>query len=491
LPNNLLEYAMSSENSRREFLKRASALSATGVVAPWALNLAAIGEAAAQSSPTDYKALVCVFLFGGNDHGNTLVPYDLPTWKSYAELRGGSGTNLAAPGGLGTAWTSLKPTLLDPVIPLPGGSKRQYALAPEMSQLIPVFDKERLAVLLNIGPLIGPTTKKEYVDRSVSLPPKLFSHNDQQSVWQASNPEGAISGWGGRIGDPFVPDDPTKSTFTAVSVSGNAVFLSGKDTVQYQVSTSGSVRIKGIGDTESLYGSLAAGKALRKILRDTPSFNNFEIEYARVVLRSIEADRALTDALNGVPALVTEFPTTGLAAQLKMVARMISAREATGVKRQVFFVSLGGFDLHDNLLAAHGPLLKQVGDAMASFDTAMKELDVLDQVTTFTASDFGRTLTSNGDGSDHGWGSYHFVMGGAVNGKRFFGEPPVLGNDGPDDVGQGRMLPTMAVDQLAATLATWMGVPPDKLEGVAPSIKKYPIEKQNLGLFRSSVLGSS
>ncbi len=468
---------MSSNNSRREFLKRASALSAAGVAAPWVLNLAAIGEAAAQSSHTDYKALVCVFLYGGNDHGNTLVPFDKATHDTYVQLRGG----LVDQGGLATPLGNLQSTLLTPLQALPDG--RQYSLAPELQPLVNVFNQERLAVLLNIGTLREATSKNAYSNRTVALPPKLFSHNDQQSVWQASNPEGATSGWGGRIGDQYSP-----STFTAVSVSGNAIFLSGAQAVQYQVSTSGSVPVKGIGDGEKLYGSENAAKALKKIIMNTSSVNNFESEYSRVVERSIQADTTLTRALAGAPALVTTFPPTGLAAQLQMVARMISARGGLGVTRQVFFVSMGGFDLHDNLVATHPALLEQVGGALAAFDTAMGELKLSDKVTTFTASEFGRTLTSNGDGSDHGWGSYHFVMGGAVKGKSFYGKAPQLGNGGDDDVGQGRMLPTMAVDQLAATLATWMGVPDDKLRSVVPGITNFPV--RDLGLFREKAVSS-
>jgi uncharacterized protein (DUF1501 family) len=457
---------MTSKSSRREFLKRASALSATGVATPWALNLAAIGEAAAQSSPTDYKALVCVFLFGGNDHGNTLVPYDSATYNTYAALRSG----------LATDRTLLAPTLLVPDTALPDA--RQYALAPELAALKPVFDAGRMGVLLNIGPLIQPTTKAQYNARSVRLPPKLFSHNDQQSVWQASNPEGALSGWGGRMGDLFASGN-TQATFTAVSVAGNAIYLSGDSVAQYQVSSNGSVPINGIGNT--LYGSSAAAQALRSIIGSTPSGNNLEREYARVVQRSIDANLSLTGALGGAPALATVFPATGLAAQLRMVARMISARSALGARRQVFFVSLGGFDHHDNLLEQHPALLSQVGGAMAAFDTAMIELGVSSQVTAFTASDFGRTLASNGDGSDHGWGSYHFVTGGAVKGRRFYGQAPLLGNTSPDDVGQGRMLPTMAVDQLASTLATWMGVSATDLATVVPGIGNYSL--RDLGLF--------
>jgi uncharacterized protein (DUF1501 family) len=461
---------MTSKNSRREFIKRASALSATGLAAPWALNLAAIGEAAAQSAPTDYKALVCVFLFGGNDHGNTLVPYDTPTYNAYAAQRGGLAIDRAL----------LAPTLLAPATAL--ADARQYALAPELSALKPVFDAGRMGVLLNIGTLISPTTKAQYEARSVRLPPKLFSHNDQQSVWQASNPEGARSGWGGRMGDLFAAGN-TQATFTAVSVAGNAIFLSGDGVAQYQVSSNGSVPINGIGNT--LYGSSAPAQALREIIGSTPSSNNYEREYTRVVRRSIDANVSLTGALGGAPALSTAFPATGLAAQLRMVARMISARGALGAKRQVFLVSLGGFDHHDSLLAEHPALLAQVGGAMAAFDTAMIELGVSNQVTAFTASDFGRTLSSNGDGSDHGWGSYHFVTGGAVRGRSYFGQAPLLGNNSPDDVGQGRMLPTMAVDQLASTLATWMGVSPSNLSSVLPGIVNY--STRDLGLFAPPV----
>jgi uncharacterized protein (DUF1501 family) len=454
-----------NNTSRREFLKRSSALSVAGAAAPWALNLAAIGEAAAADA-TGYKALVCVFLYGGNDHGNTLVPYDTATYNSYAALRGG----------LATAQGALTPTLLVPAVALP--DSRQYALAPELAALKPVFDAGRLGVLLNIGPLIQPTSKAQYVARSVPLPPKLFSHNDQQSVWQASNPEGALSGWGGRIGDLYAAAN-TQAAFTAVSVSGNAVYLSGQSAVQYQVTSNGSVPIAGIGNT--LYGSSAAAQALRSLITATPGANLMEREHARIVQRSIDANVSLSGALGGVAPLATVFPATPLAGQLSLVARMIAARNALGARRQVFFVSIGGFDSHDNLATDHPALLAQVGPALAAFDAATIELGVSPQVTTFTASDFGRTLASNGDGSDHGWGSFHFVLGGAVRGQRFFGAAPVPGNDGPDDVGQGRMLPTMAVDQLAATLATWMGVTAGELSTVVPGIGNYTV--RDLGLF--------
>lgn len=458
---------MTTSSSRREFLKRSSAFSVAGAAAPWALNLAAISEAAAQSA-TDYKALVCVFLYGGNDHGNTLVPYDQSTYDSYATLRST----------LATARTSLDATVLAPATGFELPNNRQYALAPQLSALKPAFDAGRLGVLLNIGPLIEPTTKTQYSARSVALPPRLFSHNDQQSIWQASSPEGSASGWGGRIGD-LMASGNGQSVFTAVSVTGNAVYLSGRSAVQYQVTSNGSVPINGIGNT--LYGSTAAAQALRNLITSTPGTNLFEREHARVVQRSIDADVALRSALGGTTPLATTFPATGLGSQLSMVARMIAARNAVSARRQVFFVGIGGFDNHDKLADNHPALLTQIGGALAAFDAAMLELGTSQQVTAFTASDFGRTLSSNGDGSDHGWGSFHFISGGAVLGQRFFGQAPLPGNNGPDDVGQGRMLPTMAVDQLAATLATWMGVGSGDLSTVVPGIGNYTVK--NLGLF--------
>ncbi len=458
---------MTTSSSRREFLKRSSAFSVAGAAAPWALNLAAISEAAAQSA-TDYKALVCVFLYGGNDHGNTLVPYDQTTYDSYATLRST----------LATARSALDATALTPAagFELPNG--RQYALAPQLSALKPVFDAGRMGVLLNIGPLSQITSKTEYNARSVPLPPRLFSHNDQQSIWQASSPEGSASGWGGRIGD-LLASGNGQSVFTAVSVTGNAVYLSGRSAVQYQVTSNGSVPINGIGS--SLYGSAAAAQALRSLITSTPGTNLFEREHARVVQRSIDADVALRSALGGVTPLATPFPATGLGNQLSMVARMIAARSAVAARRQVFFVGIGGFDTHDKLAENHPALLTQIGGALAAFDAAMVELGTSPQVTAFTAADFGRTLSSNGDGSDHGWGSFHFISGGAVRGQRFFGQAPLPGNNGPDDVGQGRMLPTMAVDQLAATLATWMGVSGTDLSTVVPGIGNYTVK--DLGLF--------
>ena len=264
-----------------------------------------------------------------------------------------------------------------------------------------------------------------------------------------------MSGWGGRIGDLFESGNGN-STFTCVNVSGNAVFMSGKSAVQYQVSTNGSVPLAGL--KSPLFGSSAATEALRTLITQ-PRTHLLESEYNRVAKRSVDADSVLTTALASNPALSTVFPTpNSLGDQLKMVARMIAAAPKLGAKRQVFFVSLGGFDTHDSVATAHPTLMKTVADAMAAFYKSTVELGVANSVTAFTASDFGRTMVGNNDGSDHGWGSMHLVMGGAVKGKSLYGTAPVVANNGPDDVGQGRLLPTTSVDQLAATLGKWMGV---------------------------------
>ena len=455
---------MTSATSRRAFLQRASLLSLAGAAAPWALNLAAMGEAAAATA-TDYKALVCVFLYGGNDYGNTLIPYDNTRYSLYQGMRPT----------LAYARSALTPTLLTPNVALAGGM--QYALAPELSPLLPLFNSNHLAVMLNVGTLMQPTTKAQYTAKSVPLPPKLFSHNDQQSIWQSSSPEGAASGWGGRMGDLFQAGNGN-ATFTCVNVSGNAVYLSGNSAVQYQVSPTGPVALNGV--KSPLFGSAACSAALRTLVT-APSAHLFESEYARVMTRSLSAGDALSAALTGGPTITTFFPTgNSLADQLKLVARMISTASDVGAKRQVFFVSMGGFDNHDGLATIHPGLLTSVANALQAFHSATVELGVANQVTSFTASDFGRTLTAN-DGSDHGWGSMHFMLGGAVNGGRFYGTPPVVANDGPDDVGQGRLLPSTSVDQYAATLGKWFGISDADLLTVLPNLSNWNASQRTLG----------
>ncbi|WCM93071.1 DUF1501 domain-containing protein [Acidovorax sp. NCPPB 2350] len=475
-----------ARHTRRAFLRRSAQLAATGTALPFALNLAALGEAAAFEA-SDYKALVCVFLFGGCDYANTVVAYDSTRYAQYATIRGGGADGAA--GGIALGRAALGGTLLQPSAPLAGGL--QYALHPAMTGMAGLFNSGRAAVQLNVGPLMVPLTRAQYASadrRNYPLPPKLFSHNDQQSVWQSQGAEGSTVGWGGNLGDLALSSNAT-SLFTCISASGNAVFLSGDQALQYQISPSGAVPINGV--KNNVYGSSAVRGLLGELVQAASS-HALESEYARVTQRSIGAEGQISGALAST-SLSTAFPTgNSLADQLKVVARLIAARGALGTRRQVFFVSLGGFDLHDNLIATQAVLLDRVSSAMAAFHAATVELGVADKVTAFTASDFGRTLTSNGDGSDHGWGSHHFVVGGAVRGAAFYGTPPPIsvGNgSGSEDqwhVGQGRLLPGTSVDQYAATLARWFGVANTELTGVLPRIgnfggSAYPIDLGFMG----------
>ncbi len=484
-----MSYDLSHDPRRRAFLKRSGQLALTGTALPFALNLAAMGEAAAfNATAGDYKALVCVFLYGGNDYANTLVPYDDANYDLYNTIRGGGAGQTA--GGIALAKSALTATLLSPLVPptdSQGQAARQFALHPAMTGLAGLFNSGQMAVQLNVGPLVKPLTRTQYNSSdkvSYPRPPQLFSHNDQQSIWQSSSPEGSTVGWGGNLGDLALDNSlNTSSVFTCMSVAGNAVFLSGDTALQYQVSTSGAIKIQPATNA-SVYGNTAVPAAIYNLLHNQTRTHKMENEYLAVTKRALDAESSVTSALAlTVPSTV--FPTDSLGQQLKMVARLIKGRSVLGARRQVFFVSIGGFDLHDNLIRDHGGLLGKVSDAMTAFYNATVELGVASQVTAFTASDFGRTLVSNGDGSDHGWGSHHFVVGGAVNGKRFYGEaPPINVTDGSGSprvysaaeqwhVGQGRLLPRTSVDQYAATLAKWFGVTNAEMPGVLANINNF------------------
>lgn len=468
-----------NELSRRAFLRRSKQLAVAGSASSFALGLAGIGEAAAFSAGNDYKALVCIFLYGGNDHNSTLMPFDSTNYDLYSAIRGGGAGQTA--GGITLARASLAATALTPS----GGqvltNNLQYALAPQMTRLKALFDAGRMAPLLNVGPLVAPLTLAQYNSSNLTAnprPAKLFSHNDQQSTWQSSKPEGATDGWGGRMGDLAMSSN-ANALFTCISATGNAVFLSGQQALTYQVSSSGALAVNGI--KSNLYGSSAGSAALRTLMTQTSS-NVFEAEYNRIAKRSIDAEGVVTAALQPITLTTSFRPATGrngLAEQLQVVARLIAARQPLGARRQVFMVSMGGFDLHDNLISNQANLMGQLDFAMDAFYRATVELGVADKVTTFTASDFGRTLQSNGDGSDHGWGSHHFIMGGAVNGGRFYGVAPQISVTSPDQVGQGRLLPSISVDQYASTLATWFGVSASELPSVSPNIGRF--STSNLG----------
>jgi uncharacterized protein (DUF1501 family) len=473
--------------SRREFLRTTSALSLLGSAsAPFALNLAALGNAAAATTVNDYKALVCVYLNGGNDHVNTVLATDSTSWSEYQRIRSTTDAGsivLPAPGAAGGVL---------PISPLTPQAGRSFALNPNLGPLKSMFDSGRAAIVVNVGPLIVPTTKLQYKAASVPLPPKLFSHNDQTSLWQSYKPEGAAYGWGGRIGDMVVANN-AYPVFTAVSAAGNALFLTGNTVNQYQVTSAGAAKINSL--TGSLFGASAGANSLQAIISADGS-NLIEKEHAAVVRRSIDAQAVLSTAMlaagSGVPN-PTQYinpnsqaaANNPLATQLQTVARVIGGRGALGAKRQVFYVSLGGFDTHDFQKPNHADLMARLAHALVYFDQCLANLqgtDLRSQVTLFTASEFGRTFTSNGDGTDHGWGSYHFVVGGAVKGNDIYGNYPVTGLGHALDVGSGSLLPEISVDQYGATLASWFGLSASSIADVFPNIGNF--SNQNLGFMK-------
>ncbi len=456
--------------TRRLLLQRAAQLCAMGVAGPLAINLAAVAQAAAFSA-TDYKALVCVFLYGGNDYANTVIPYDLTNYDLYSSIRGGGAGRTR--GGIALGRDELSSTVLTP-----GGQMLtdglQYALAPELKGLKLLFDAGKLAVQLNVGSLILPVTLAQYNGGNRNLyplPPKLFSHDDQQSFWQSLG-SSSTTGWGGRIGDLGLSNNDNAS-LTCISAAGNAVFVAGRNAVQYQISPSGAIKINAL--QNSPYGLDSVRDAMAKLITQASS-QVLEDEFAAVTRRSISLEALVNTALMSSPAntaFAAVNPANELAAQLKIVARLIGARSALGVKRQVFFVSLNGFDSHDALMKNHALSMAQVNEAISAFYQATVDLGVSNNVTTFTASDFGRTLSANSDGSDHGWGSHHFIVGGAVKGGQFYGTAPHVSVNSDDQVGQGRLLPSTSVDQFSSTLAQWFGVSASELPGILPNIGNF------------------
>jgi uncharacterized protein (DUF1501 family) len=395
---------------------------------------------------------------------------------------------------------------------------RTFALHPLLGTLRTLFDTDkRLAILPNIGPLILPTDKAQYGQATHPKPPRLFSHNDQQTTWQALGPEGTTRGWGGLMGDVLASQN-SLPIFTAISAAGNAVFLSGNSTLQYQVNTGGAVPL-GVNTAGQVYGSADVGAALLRIVKTPRNTHPYDADLADVARRSIDAELTLRTALraasdpafgtppasggynaNNDPKLQYLNPLTGnlvangLAQQFQIVARLIDAglRGATQAKRQVFFVSLGGFDTHDFQNRNQADLMARLAQALKYFDDTLGGLNARNQVTTFTGSDFGRTFTSNGDGTDHGWGSHHFVMGGAVSGGDLYGRFPTLAlkntnnnnfDGSPDQLGNGSLLPQSSVDQLGNTLGRWMGLSDTVLAGIFPNLANFNASVRDLGFF--------
>lgn len=448
---------MTTSISRRLFLQRSAALGAAGV-APIGLSLSNMAEAASIQA-TDYKALVCIFLYGGNDHNNTIVPLDNANYQRYATARAG----LALP------QNSLHK--LNGLSGVPSG--QSFGLHPNLTKLQGLFNTGKLAAVQNVGTMIVPTSMAQYKNRSVPLPPKLFSHNDQQAFWQAAAQKGSKTGWGGRIADMAMSSN-SKAMFTSINASGTAVFASGADVSQYRIGSNGAIRVWFAREGGWLFHSQETANILRGIMTNAQD-HVLKNELASIARRSFDAESVVSDALTAAGDLSTPFDAQNnrLAGQLQVIAKLIKSRQSLGVNRQVYMASLGGFDTHDNLRSRHDGLMKQLDDALSSFYQATQELGVADKVTTFTASDFGRTLSSNGDGSDHGWGGHYFVMGDAVQGQRFYGKTPSMGLETVEDVGQGRLLPSTSVDQYATTLAKWFGVAEMDFPLVAPNIINF------------------
>jgi len=462
--------------SRRHFFHSAAGLAAAaggiGQRLPLSLamgmaGLSALAQQAAAADTSGYKALVCLFMHGGNDGHNWVVPYDAAGYAEYARAR----TTLALPH-----------NTLQPIASSTQGSGRAFATAAELAPLRELYEAGRASVVANVGTLLRPITKADYV-AGRGVPPRLFSHNDQQSAWQSMNPEGARSGWGGRMGDILAAAN-ANPVFTTVSASGNAVFLSGTGVVQYQVNAEGPLGVNALAKS-SVMGSDQAAGALRGLLADAGN-NPFQTESTRVMQRAILAEATLRTVLTTVnvpalPATPMVMPTGNttlekepLARQLRMVAQLIAAQQALGMRRQVFFVSLGGFDTHNNQLRDQAAVTTRVAMSARWFHDSLVAMGMGQNVTLFTASDFGRTLSSNGDGSDHGWGSHHFVVGPALRGRELHGRMPAVALGTADDVGSGRYLPSTAVTQLAGALGAWMGLSASELAWALPGLAPFP-----------------
>ncbi|MCB1642213.1 MAG: DUF1501 domain-containing protein [Xanthomonadales bacterium] len=430
---------------------------------------AAALEQSSIASGSDYKALVCVFLLGGNDNVNTLIPRNATAHSQYQAAR----PNLALP------LSDLGPTThLNPLTAQAGG--RQYAMHPSLVELRELFEAGRCAVVANVGPLIEPVTRPAYQNGTVAVPPQLFSHADQQTFWQTSRPDTTQKlGWGGRIADLLQAQNSNLSLSMSLSLSGQNTFQVGEQVQPY------SIGVNGAEQRSAYYGSEPDEIVRRSAIDALIDANHPHLmtrTLAQVQRRAIDAYEQVSAALDGITLGTPTPPLPGgfgavaqgaynaLVGRLRMVGRLIAARAALGQQRQVYFVGMGGYDFHDRLLADQRDLLRALSLGLSMFQQITDELGVADQVTTFTASDFGRTSSANGDGSDHGWGSEHFVLGGAVRGRDIYGEMPDLARGGPDDAGWGQIIPKLAVDQYAATLARWFGLSESNIDLILPSL---------------------
>ncbi len=440
--------------NRRSFIKYAS-LAAAGN----ALGLRPFGalNALAQNSP-GYKALVCVFLFGGNDANNTLIPFDTNGYSNYSSIRGG----------LALAQNTL----------LPLASAPNFALNPNLPEIQTLFNNKNAAFVANVGTLIQPLTRAQYL-AGQTAPTNLFSHPDQQLEWQNAAPSGSTqTGWAGRIADSLGSLYNQGASIPMItSVAGDTLFCNGNATSPVSISP-GNVGAASCSEGSECNARAASAQALLtldsglSLIQADDTITSNAYAYAKT----------LANAVQSISPLQTVFPANNpLAAQLQQIAQIIQVRSALGVQRQIFFASLGNFDTHADQLTLQSALLAEMSPALNAFYNATVELNVANEVTTFTMSDFSRTFQPNSNkGSDHAWGSHHMVIGGAVNGGQIYGTYPTLALAGPDDSGSnGRWVPSTASSQYASTLAQWFGVPIADLPTVLPSIGSF--STNNLG----------